>query len=355
MKSGTFIGIGLVMAVLMAAPAADARDGRPGPKRSGPAVNRKAVSPPTEPRHEEPVGAVDLRGIRIHPAPRYRERPRDRDGVQIRVLGSLHPRPSRPICVTTPRVRYWPGLYSYFSWPSGYVSLSVPYTHTVTREYTHYVVLDTPTVTSPSTAVATGPYGIPLKPAPPKSDAKLFDSRLAPMLGGSQKVPAAFALGEQALRDGDFDQAAFAFRQALLETPDEPAAHIALSMALVAVEDYEGAGRALKQGLRGLEDVKVVQLDPPGAFGPGGTYDRIAERLRGAAQNDPANRDVQLLLGFHYFAIGHFGQAGEVLWAAQDAGPKDLVMLELLLAAERQSQAEAKDEAPVEEQQEATE
>jgi len=354
MKSGTCIGIGLVMAVLTAAPVAHARDGRPGPKRFGPAISRKAVSPRPEPQHVEPAAAVDLPGIRIHRAPRRCERSRERDGLHVRVLGSLHRRPFRSIYITTPRVRYWPGRYTYFSWPSAYVSLPWPYTHTVTRQYTHYVVLDTPTVTSPLSAVGTGPWGVPLKPAAPKSDAKLFDSRLAAMLGGPQKVPSAFALAERALRDGDFDQAVFAFRQALLEEPDEPAGHIALSLALVAVEDYESAARALRQGLRGLEDVKVVQLDPPEAFGPGGTYDRIAERLREAAQNDPANRDVQLLLGFHYFAIGHFGQAGEVLWAAQDAGPRDLVMLELLLAAERQSQAEAKDEAPEQEQEEAT-
>ncbi len=360
MKLGTHIGIGLLMVVLMATPAADARDGPAGPRGLRPAGDRDAVDISHSRILSEPgrrdggphFGPVGFRDVRMHPAPGPSERFRDGHRFELHIGGSYRPSPSR-VYISSPRVRYVPGLYTSYVWPRGYVLVTWPYTYSVEREYTHYVFVETPKETSSSTVIETGPYGIPLKPAPPKSEEALFDSRLAPMLGGQQKVTASFAAGEEALRNGDFDQAAFAFRQVLLRRPDEAAAHIALSLALVATEDYVGAARTLKQGLGGLEDLSVVRLDPSEAFGPADKYDRIAERLREAAKNDPANQDVQFLLGFHYFASGQFGQAAEVLWAAQDAGQRDLTMMELLLAAERQSRAEAAAKAQKEEQGEA--
>ncbi len=227
---------------------------------------------------------------------------------------------------------YWPRYY----WPA--------------RSYT-YVRLETPTVGRELTLIAVQPYATderaaPGKGGPPREEGeRIFDSPLAAMLNGPERVGPAFALGEAKLKDGEFDEAIAAFQHALGDDPEDGVPRVALALALLGDGQYESAAYMLRRGLRALPDRDFVRLDLAEAFGGAEAYQPVEARLREAAAGDPSDADLQFLLGFQHFATGRYIEAAKVLWPLYEANPDDSLTKELLLAAERRLGAEAQEEA----------
>jgi uncharacterized protein HemY len=90
----------------------------------------------------------------------------------------------------------------------------------------------------------------------------------------------------------------------------------------------------LRRGLRSLPDWKDIRLDTEGPLSGSEAYEKAVSPLRDAAAERPADADLQLLLGFHYYSSGQFAKAAKVLWAAHEAGATEGLIKELLLAAE---------------------
>lgn len=267
----------------------------------------------------------------------YRRYPHRR---QVHHTRRPRPRRSTGLYISFPFGSFSSGRYSYFSGRRDYTYLRYPST-TVYRTYT---IVDPPMVIYQPRIAELRPDEAPDRTAPRKIEGPLFESKLAPMLGGQEQVGAAFALGEAKLRGGQFSEAISAFQQALKDQPKGRTVTLALSLALLGVDDYEGAARTLRLALSGLDDLGVVRLEPAEVFGGADAYERVLARLLRAAQEAPAKADLQLLLGFQYFATGQFGRAVEVLWDAYDAGHRDLLMAKLLLAAQSGLRAESPEE-----------
>jgi tetratricopeptide (TPR) repeat protein len=227
------------------------------------------------------------------------------------------------------------GGYYYYREPYTYVSYHVPaYSYVPVTQYQRYVYLDTPTVKYPSREIQAAPYGAKESQAMRRAADETFESPLALILSGRGEAGVAFALGEAKLRDGEFGQAAAAFSQSLKDYPDDAAARVALALALMGDGKYEGAAHMLKRGLRLLPDWQDIRLGTEGPLSGSEAYEEAMLRLRDAAAEQPADTDLQLLLGFHYYSSGRFAEAAKILWAAQEAGATEELIRDLLLAAE---------------------
>ena len=265
--------------------------------------------------------------------PKRRDRRRRRSGFSLSLhcpYGGSYWRSSsyRPYVYYSYRPRYY--------WP--------------VRSYT-YVRLETPTVGRELTLIAVQPYATderaaPGKGGPPCEEGELtFESPLAAMLNGPERVGPAFALGEAKLKDGEFDEAVAAFQHALGDDPEGGVPRIALALALLGDGQYESAAYMLRRGLRALPDRDFVRLDLEEAFGGAEAYQPVEARLREAAAGDLSDADLQFLLGFQHFATGRYIEAAKVLWSLHEANLDDSLITELLLAAERRLGAETQEEA----------
>ena len=112
---------------------------------------------------------------------------------------------------------------------------------------------------------------------------------------------------------------------------------MALALALAALEDYEEAAAALRDGLAGVGHWEAISLQPAEVFGSVDAYEGLVEALRERAAQERTDADLQLLIGFCYFAAGRYGDAAEQLWAAYHAGVRDLMVKKLLLVSERRN------------------
>jgi len=168
-----------------------------------------------------------------------------------------------------------------------------------------------------------------------------YGSRLSAMLGGPREVQLAFALGEAKLQEGRFPEAVAAFRRAAATAPRTAAPRLALSLALLGEGQYDPAADELTTGLSLVSDLSAIRLDAAAAFGGAETYQAVETRLATVARGDPANKDLQLLLGFGYFATGRAAEAAKLLQAAATANPDDSAIKGLLEAARARVGGEA--------------
>jgi hypothetical protein len=161
-----------------------------------------------------------------------------------------------------------------------------------------------------------------------------FGSRLSAMLGGPREVQLAFALGEAKLQEGRFPDAAAAFRRAVAAAPGAAAPRVALALALLGDGQYDAAAKELRAGLSLVSDWPAIRLDAAAVFGGVGAYQALETRLLTVARGDAANSDLQLLLGFQYFATGRGAEAAKLLQPAAAANPEDVAIRGLLEAAQ---------------------
>jgi len=166
------------------------------------------------------------------------------------------------------------------------------------------------------------------------SSPELVSSKLAVTFGGGGRVTEAFALGERKLKSGDYAGAAEAFRRVAAGAPADPTARFGLWAALVGAEDYPGAASALRSALEGTGDVGAISLSGRQELLGGEAWHAACEKLQQRARERPDDPDVGLLLGFHLFTVGRYGEAAKALWPVYDADRGDIAVVKLLVAAE---------------------
>jgi cytochrome c-type biogenesis protein CcmH/NrfG len=83
-----------------------------------------------------------------------------------------------------------------------------------------------------------------------------------------------------------------------------------------------------------VSDWPAIRLDAAAVFGGVGAYQALETRLLTVARGDAANSDLQLLLGFQYFATGRGAEAAKLLQPAAAANPEDVAIRGLLEAAQ---------------------
>jgi tetratricopeptide (TPR) repeat protein len=226
---------------------------------------------------------------------------------------------------------YSPYLYyNYYAYPPGYTP------------GTPYAAPQTPGAAGQQPAAGQPAYG----PAPGPGDERAFESPLSAMLGGPDKVGAAFALGETKLRMGEYADAVAGFQRAHEVSPEDPFAEIGLALALEATERYEGAAYMLRRGLASVTDWAAVDLNLADALGGKEKYDAMAARVQQAAAQAPDDLNLQLLLGFNAFGARQYAKAANMLLAVSKAVPADEGVKALLTAAERRLGSEPGKEGP---------
>ncbi|HUV41079.1 MAG TPA: tetratricopeptide repeat protein [Sedimentisphaerales bacterium] len=128
----------------------------------------------------------------------------------------------------------------------------------------------------------------------------------------------------EAFRQGDYAQAVQLVKEALQDDPENPVLAFAYVQSLFANSQYQAAARALRAA------VDKVDADSEGVFYLLGLYpdkDTLPEqieRLAGAADEQPENSDLQLLLGYELLGTGQHDRALEALKKAEyDAASRD--------------------------------
>jgi len=223
---------------------------------------------------------------------------------------------------------YSPYLYyNYYGYPPYYYAPSVP------GNQGYATPQATPQERKPAETA-------PSKEAAPAAEERVFESQFSPMLGEPTLVGAGFALGEAKLKTGAFSDSITAFQEARKGAPADAAPHIALALSLEGAQRYEGAAYMLRKGLTAIRDWNAVHLALAQAFGGPDRYSAVASQLMEAYRKDSGSRDLQLLVGFHYFGTGQYAKAAGILLPLQKAVPEDEAVMALLRAAENRLGAE---------------
>ena len=193
------------------------------------------------------------------------------------------------------------------------------------RVYNRYIIVTPP----PVRAERESEFDV-LQPRKPEADIEPepqreegFRSDLSPSLGGQETVGDSFALGEERLRQGMFQEAALSFGRAALGDPDEPAVDLALAIARVGQRQWPEAAGALRAGLARHPDPGAVRLDLRPLLGGTEAYEKMVLALGSALEHAPQDADGQLVLGFLYFADGYWSKAEQHLKQAADLDPTD--------------------------------
>jgi len=148
-----------------------------------------------------------------------------------------------------------------------------------------------------------------LKPQPPPEEPAGFVSTLSPLLGGPDRVGVSFAIGEDYLRRGMFEEAEENFRRAALDAPDEPVVAIALAIAQLGRGDTESAAETLLDALARHPDPDGIRLDLRPWLGGKEAYRERLRALDEALSDDPSQARLHFLRGFLSFADADWQRA----------------------------------------------
>ncbi len=95
-----------------------------------------------------------------------------------------------------------------------------------------------------------------------------------------------------------YQQAVRLYNQALDLDKEDPIARFAIAHCLFALGVYRTAGRNIRIGLDAYPEWGVVNLELPKFYRRDDEFDHHLDKLRKHAERHPADRDVQLLLGY---------------------------------------------------------
>ena len=173
-------------------------------------------------------------------------------------------------------------------------------------------------------------------PGPPRA---AFISKLAPMLGGPDRAPLRFVVGEARLRQGKSTGAALAFEQSAADFRGDPTPALAHGVALMVQGDYAGAATSIRRGLEGLADWHSLHVDWPVALGGEDMAQSAEDDLRRRVAREPTDEDAVLVLAFYLFAARRDAMAVDVLGGA--AGAQDPLLGRLQAEAARRVRVKA--------------
>lgn len=125
---------------------------------------------------------------------------------------------------------------------------------------------------------------------------------------------------EQAVKDfeaGDYAAAAAKFRNAQDSAPDDIVLPFARVQALFANGEYKAAAQGLREALTKTSPEEEGVFFPRGLYPDENTLQQHIEQLGRAAQLDPADSDLKLLLGYQLLGTGKFNEASRYLQGAR--------------------------------------
>jgi thioredoxin-like negative regulator of GroEL len=151
-----------------------------------------------------------------------------------------------------------------------------------------------------------------------------------------------FDEGVKAFEQGSYAEAEEKFARAMAIAPDDMILPFAYAQALLAQGKYTRAAEILRVVVQKSTPDKQGIFFPRGLYLDENTLDEQIDRLSEAAANNPADTDMQLLLGYQLLGIGETEKAIESLNAANTDGRNYATVNVLLDLAEKIKSGETK-------------
>jgi tetratricopeptide (TPR) repeat protein len=241
---------------------------------------------------------------------------------------------------------YWPTHYSYtrYHWYGchphswyGYYPIAREVAGDTYNYYTYNYYTDTSEAAATSAQVATG-----ITPV----DHNTFADVRAKLAEQAAKEPASPTLADKyfeeavkAFESGDYATALLKFASARQNAPDDMILPFAHAQALFAMGRYPEAAEVLRAAIEKIDPEKEGVFYPRGLYAKEETLLDQIEKLLSIAEQDPANGDLNLLLGYHLLGLGKTNEAiGPLEAAAEDV--KNAKSANALLELARKVQAD---------------
>jgi thioredoxin-like negative regulator of GroEL len=126
-----------------------------------------------------------------------------------------------------------------------------------------------------------------------------------------------FEQAVKAFEAGDYAAAAAKFRDARDREPGDIVLPFAYVQALFAGGEYKAAAGALREALMKASPEEEGVFFPRGLYAQDAILQQHIEQLTRAAQLDPSNTDLKLLLGYQLLGTGKLNEASEHLQIAR--------------------------------------
>lgn len=143
----------------------------------------------------------------------------------------------------------------------------------------------------------------------------------------------AMSNGLQAFRNGNYSAAARNFIRAARQNQGDPASRIHLTHALIALGRYHEALPGLRRAFQLQPKIVYLAMDIRKDYGPNTDFEKHLAALRRAAEAEPNDPALWLLLGYAQFYSGRETEALVSLERANELTPGDYVTEALLDAA----------------------
>lgn len=221
---------------------------------------------------------------------------------------------------------YWPSHYSYtrYYWYGchphawyGYYPIAREVAGDTYNYYTYNYYTDTSAASQTPTQVVGGVTPV---------DHNTFADVRAKLAQQAAKEPASPTLADtyfeeavKAFENADYVAALQKFASARQNAPDDMILPFAYAQALFALGQYPQAADVLRQAMEKIDPEKEGVFYPRGLYAKEETLLDQIEELLAATENDQANSDLNLLLGYHLLGIGKTDEAiGPLEVAAED-------------------------------------
>lgn len=160
---------------------------------------------------------------------------------------------------------------------------------------------------------------------------------------GATSYMNAMRRGKEAFRQADYGVAARQFILAAKLNQGDAAARLHAVHAMVALGRYEEAVPALRRAVQLQPRLVYLPLDIRSEYGPASDFDVHLSRLAKAAEAEPGDANLCLLLGYYYFFSARPGEAEALLKRAAELAPDDTASWELYDAVRFSTPAEPRE------------
>lgn len=226
---------------------------------------------------------------------------------------------------------YWYGNYGY--WGGGspyYYAPYATYAYAPPPIYYSTVLYDSAPAVGGETVVTVVDPNAPA--APPAADARAAGVRPPASSSPTRTVSESLALGDQAFREGRYNDAVLAYAKAVESWPNEGVLHLVFSDALFAAGEYHFAACALRRALELEPQLVVSVVDKHTFYGDARELDRHLAQLERFLETHFGDDDARLLLAANYLFAGRAAQAAEFLATPSSATVRESSTGKLLLS-----------------------
>jgi hypothetical protein len=154
------------------------------------------------------------------------------------------------------------------------------------------------------------------------------------------KTDANFDEGVKAFGQGEYNVAVERFAQAVQSAPEDTVMPFAYSQALFAAKDYHKAAQVLRSAIAGTSPETEGVFYPRGLYSSDTVLEKQISELDAAAKANPADYDLQFLLGYEQLGMNRLDEARAHLQEAQNGpvnGPAAKSLLVLIDRLEKEA------------------